>query len=126
MSWRWSGGVSPAFGAVCDFDRRTAQGTVERASHWRWGAVPWRRMLTEYLRAAMAQAHYELLGDDEGFYGEIPGCPGVFAQADTLEACRDELASTLEDWLLFRIARHLSVPSVAGIELKVKELESLA
>lgn len=52
----------------------------------------------------MGKAHYELLGGGEGFYGEIPGFDGVLARADTLEACREELASTLEDWLLFRIS----------------------
>ena len=77
-------------------------------------------MLTEYLRAAMARAHYELLGEGEGFYGEIPSCQGVYAQADTLEACRDELASTLEDWLLFRVSRHLPIPVLQGIDLTVK------
>jgi predicted RNase H-like HicB family nuclease len=74
-------------------------------------------MLTEYLNAAMAKAHYELLGSGEGFYGEIPGFQGVLAQADTLEACRRELASTLEDWLLFRISRQLPIPVVAGLDL---------
>src|ERR1039457_6077058 len=67
------------------------------------------RMLTEYLRLAMSRAHYELLGGGEGFYGEIPGLQGVLAQAETLEACREELASTLEDWLLFRVSRHLPI-----------------
>ena len=80
-------------------------------------------MLTDYLRAAMAKAHYGLLGGDEGFYGEIPGFDGVLAQADTLEACRDELASTLEDWLLFRISRNLPVPVLEGMNLTIKEVE---
>lgn len=83
-------------------------------------------MLTEYLKAAMAQAHYELLDGGEGFYGEIPGFQGVFAQAETLEACRDELASTLEDWLLFRISRQLPVPRVQGLDLTVKESPTFA
>ena len=83
-------------------------------------------MLTEYLKAAMAKAHYELLDGGEGFYGEIPGLQGVFAQADTLEACRDELASTLEDWLLFRISRHLAIPVLAGLDLTVKESTAFA
>ena len=77
-------------------------------------------MLTEYLRLAMAKAHYELLGDGEEFYGEIPGFQGVLAQADTLEACREELVSTLEDWLLFRISRQLAVPVLGGLDLAVK------
>ena len=79
-------------------------------------------MLTEYLRLAMGKAHYELLGDGEGFYGEIPGFQGVLAQADTLEACREELASTLEDWLLFRISRQLPIPVLGGLDLAVREI----
>ena len=79
-------------------------------------------MLTDYLRLAMAKGHYELLGDGEGFYGEIPGFQGVLAQADTLEACREELASTLEDWLLFRISRHLPIPILGGLDLAIKEV----
>src|SRR6185369_10288360 len=67
-------------------------------------------MLMEFLRAAMTKAHYELPGDCAGFYGEIPGVQGLCAQADSLEACRDELASTLEDWLFFRISRNLPIP----------------
>ncbi len=78
-------------------------------------------MLTEYLRAVMAKAHYELLGGGEGYYGEIPGFQGVYARADTLEACREELASTLEDWLLFRISRHLPIPVIDGMDLAVRE-----
>ena len=56
-------------------------------------------MLTTYLAAAMRIAHYEMLPEDVEYYGdgEIPGFAGVLAHAKTLEACRDELASTLED-----------------------------
>jgi predicted RNase H-like HicB family nuclease len=83
-------------------------------------------MLIQYLSAAMAKAHYEMLGGGEGFYGEIPGFDGVLAQADTLEACRAELASTLEDWLIFRISRHLPIPSVNGMDLTIREVETAA
>jgi predicted RNase H-like HicB family nuclease len=47
-------------------------------------------MLTEYIHAAMHRAEYEILSDGT-FYGEIPGFQGVYANADTLEGCRDEL-----------------------------------
>ena len=57
----------------------------------------------------MSRAHYEPQGGGEGFYGQIPGFQGPLAQAETLEACREELASTLEDWLLFRVSRHLPI-----------------
>ncbi|HAL61648.1 MAG TPA: HicB family protein [Chloroflexi bacterium] len=78
-------------------------------------------MLTEYLRAAMKKARYEILPDDNTFYGEIPGFDGVYANADTLEGCRDELEEVLEEWIFFRISRNLSLPVVDGIELVIKE-----
>jgi len=74
----------------------------------------------------MARAHYELLDGGEGFYAEIPGLQGVLAQAETLEACREELASTLEDWLLFRISRQLPIPVLDGLDLSVKESPAFA
>ena len=48
-------------------------------------------MLTQYIQAAMQQAKYEIFPDDGTFYGEIPICEGVYANAATLEACRAEL-----------------------------------
>jgi hypothetical protein len=53
-------------------------------------------MLTSYIRAAMRQARYEIVEDDGSFYGEIPLIPGVWANAKTLEGCREELESVLE------------------------------
>jgi predicted RNase H-like HicB family nuclease len=74
-------------------------------------------MLTDYLRAAMRQARYEILPDDGSYYGEIPACPGVWAAADTLEACRDELESVLQAWLVFRLRRRLDLPVLDGMDL---------
>ena len=79
-------------------------------------------MLTDYLQAAMRRAHYELLDAQEGFCGEIPGFQGVYATAATLEACREELARTLEDWLFFRVSRNLPTPVLDGLDLQIKEL----
>lgn len=76
-------------------------------------------MLTKYLEAAMRHAHYEILKDDGTYYGEIPECPGVYANARTLEECRSELADVLEDWLLLRIHKNLAIPKIDGLELSV-------
>lgn len=78
-------------------------------------------MLTKYLEAAMRHAHYEILKDDGTYYGEIPECRGVYANARTLEECRDELAEVLEDWVLLRIHKNLALPSIDGLELTVSE-----
>jgi len=60
----------------------------------------------------MHQARYEILQDDRTFYGEIPEFDEMYANADTLEACRDELEEVLEEWILFRVSRNL--PTLVG------------
>jgi len=79
-------------------------------------------MLIDYIRASMQMAKYEILSDDETFYGKIPGFDGVYANADTLEVCRDELEEVLEEWILFRVSRNLTLPVVNGIDLTIKEV----
>jgi predicted RNase H-like HicB family nuclease len=79
-------------------------------------------MLTQYIKAAMRQAKYELLADDGTFYGEIPDFDGVYANAETLESCRDELEEVLEEWILFRVSRALSLPVVEGLSLTIREV----
>ena len=48
-------------------------------------------MLTEYIRAAMKKVKYEILPYDKTINVYIPGFDGVYANTDTLEACRDVL-----------------------------------
>lgn len=79
-------------------------------------------MLLDYIRAAMREAKYEILPDDSTFYGELPGFAGVYANADTLEACREELEEVLEEWILFRISQNLPLPITNGIELRIREV----
>lgn len=79
-------------------------------------------MLTRYIQSAMRMAKYEILQDDGTFYGEIPGFDGVYANTDTLESCREELEEVLEEWILFRVSRSLSLPVVDGIDLVIKEV----
>lgn len=79
-------------------------------------------MLLEYIDAALRHARYEILKDDGTYYGEIPECNGVYANAATLEVCREELREVLEEWVLFRVHRHLPFPVIDGIELTIKEV----
>jgi predicted RNase H-like HicB family nuclease len=67
-------------------------------------------MLTKYIQTAMHQATYELL-EDGTFYAEIAGFQGVYANAETLEACRDLLQEVLEGWIILglRLQHQLSV-----------------
>jgi predicted RNase H-like HicB family nuclease len=64
----------------------------------------------------MDMANYELLPDDGTCYGEIAGFAGVYASADTLEACREELEEVLDEWILLRVSRHLPLPMIKYIQ----------
>ncbi len=87
----------------------------------RYNATGVRGLLTDYIRAAMRQAKYEILDGDGRFYGEIPGFEGVYANAPTLEGCREELESALEDWILVCVSSHVPTPVVDGIDLIIKQ-----
>lgn len=78
-------------------------------------------MLTEYIRAAMAKATYEILENDGTYYGEISECQGVWANAGTLERCREELREVLEDWIVLGFQFGDPLPVIDGIELKVRQ-----
>lgn len=77
-------------------------------------------MLTEYIHGAMRRATYEILSDGS-FYGEIPGFQGVYANAKTLEGCREQLREVLEGWIVLGLRLGHSLPVVDGIELTVEQ-----
>lgn len=79
-------------------------------------------MLTSYMRAAMRCARYEIVEDDGSFYGAIPAIPGVWASAATLEACREELESVLEGWILLSVADHSPIPEIEGHRIAIREV----
>ena len=68
-------------------------------------------MLTFYIQAALRAASYEILEDDT-YYGEISGFHGVYANADTLEACRNLLQEVLEGWILLGLRLGHELPAV--------------
>lgn len=78
-------------------------------------------MLTDYIHAAMRKAQYEILADGEGYFGKIPELQGVWANADTLEACREELQEVLEEWIILGLKMGDPIPIIDGIELNIKK-----
>ncbi len=76
-------------------------------------------MLLRYIQAALDRAHYEMIVDEEPFYGEVPALEGVWATGRTLEECRANLAEAIEDWLLFSIAQGFPIPSLAGASVNL-------
>lgn len=74
-------------------------------------------MLTEFIDLAMQRAKYELLEDNEWYYGEIPGFSGVWANAESLELCRKELKEVLEEWIILKLRKKMFIPKVEHYNL---------
>lgn len=80
-------------------------------------------MITEYVEAALARARYEIIVDEEPYYGEVSELPGVWAGGKTLEECRRNLKEVLEGWIIVRLRKGLSIPPIDGH--RIEELEEL-
>jgi len=75
-------------------------------------------ILTAFVETAMHEARYKML-EDGTFFGEIPSCPGVWANEKTLELCRDVLREVLEEWLISKLRDGDFIPTIGGIDLNV-------
>jgi predicted RNase H-like HicB family nuclease len=64
-----------------------------------------------YIDKALGHAQYEYLSDDQQYYGEIPGFAGVYASADTKEACAAELHEVLIEWIALRLEDGRALPA---------------
>ena len=73
-------------------------------------------MLTDYIQHALRHAMYELM-EDGRFFGRIPECQGLWAEAATLEECLEELQNTLEDWLLLGLQMGHALPVIDGMAI---------
>lgn len=62
-------------------------------------------MIIEYINEALKKAKYEIINDEEPYYGEIPEINGVWATGKSLEECRQQLRETLDEWLILETKR---------------------
>ena len=65
-------------------------------------------MITEYIEAVLTKARYEIIEDEEPYYGEVPELEGVWATGKTLEGCRKNLAEAIDGWIVVRLRKGLS------------------
>lgn len=69
-------------------------------------------MIREYIEAALAKARYEIIDDEEPYYGEVPELEGVWATGRTLEECRRNLAEVIDGWIVVRLSKGLPIPPI--------------
>lgn len=78
---------------------------------------------TAYIQEGMRRATYEIIENPEPYYGHIPDLQGVYAVGATLEACRDELQSVLEDWILVGLRLGHTIPPLGEVVIPSGKFE---
>ena len=81
-------------------------------------------MIIQYIEAALARARYEVIRDEEPYYGEVPDLKGVWATGKTLEECRTKLSEVIEGWIIIRLRKGLPIPPLG--KYRVKEPKELS
>jgi predicted RNase H-like HicB family nuclease len=84
------------------------------------GRFEGKAMLFEYVQKAVEKARYKQL-EDGSWFAEIPGFKGVWANEKTVEACRKELWSVLEEWVMLKLRDREPLPKVGGVTIKIRE-----
>ena len=75
-------------------------------------------MIIQYIEAALARARYEVIRDEEPYYGEVPDLKGVWATGKTLEECRKRLSEVIEGWIIIRLRKGLPIPPLGKYRIK--------
>ncbi len=75
-------------------------------------------MLTEYIEEALERARYEIIDDEEPYYGEVPDLKGVWAAGKTLEECRKKLKDVIEGWLIISLRKGIPIPKLGDWTVK--------
>jgi predicted RNase H-like HicB family nuclease len=76
-------------------------------------------MISKYIGKALERAVYTPI-DRRQWSATVRGLRGVIAVGASVEECRRELAEIVEGWVLVRIARHLPVPRLGGVTIRVR------
>jgi len=81
-------------------------------------------MFLTYIQKALEKAEYKRL-DNGTWFAEIPGFEGVWANRGTVEECRQELSEVLEEWLILKLRDGDPIPSLEGVEIKIREVQTV-
>ncbi|HPH48968.1 MAG TPA: type II toxin-antitoxin system HicB family antitoxin, partial [Methanothrix sp.] len=70
-------------------------------------------MFSEYIKAALRRAKYETL-ENGTYMAKAEGLRGVIATGKTIEECREDLVEAIEEWIVIRLQRGLTILDLDG------------
>ncbi len=68
----------------------------------------------------MSKAEYDIIEDEEPYYGEVPELKVVWATGNTLEECRN-----IDGWIVVRLRKGLPIPLIGTYKIPNLKLETL-
>ncbi len=68
-------------------------------------------MISNFIAASLKKAKYKKIGDGT-YWGDIKGLRGVWANAKTLNKCKEEMKEVLEEWLIIKIRHGDPIPGL--------------
>jgi predicted RNase H-like HicB family nuclease len=81
-------------------------------------------MIIEYIEEALKRAHYEIIEDEEPYYGEIEELKGVWATGNSLEECRMNLKEVIEGWILVSVKNNIPIPELGVYKISEIKFEA--
>ena len=78
-------------------------------------------MIIEYCQKVIEKAEYKKL-EAGTWFAEIPGFRGVWANGKTIEECRKELITVLEEWIILKLRDREPIPDVDGFRVEITEV----
>lgn len=74
--------------------------------------------IAQYIEKLLAKAEYEYDPETKSWCASVKALPGVYAQADTVEEVRSQLAEVIEDYILVSLRERQPLPGFKKIELE--------
>ena len=72
-------------------------------------------MLIQYIQAALEHSKYQIIDDEEPYFGEGPELQGVWVSGKTLEECRKNLEEVIDEWIIIRLRKGLPIPPIGTL-----------
>jgi len=78
-----------------------------------------RLYITNYIENLLRKAEYEYDGETKSWCASVKDLPGAYAQADTVEEVREQLAEVIEDYILVSLQEKTPLPGFKQVSPKV-------
>lgn len=75
--------------------------------------------IANYIQNFLNKAKYEYDNETKSWCANVKELPGAYAQADTVEAVRNQLAEVIEDYILVSLYQRHNLPAFKNLE-KIK------